>query len=39
MAVKIAVLAKQVLDPEMPMAAFHVDSEANRVVAPPTSLP
>lgn len=39
MAVKIAVLAKQVLDPEMPMAAFHVDSEANRVVAPPNIPP
>jgi len=39
MAVKIAVLAKQVLDPEMPMAAFHVDSEAKRVVAPPNIPP
>ena len=39
MAVKIAVLAKQVLDPEMPMAAFHVDSETKRVVAPPNIPP
>ena len=39
MAVKIAVLAKQVLDPEMPMAAFHVDPEARRVVAPPNIPP
>ena len=39
MAVKIAVLAKQVLDPEMPMAAFNVDVEAKRVVAPPNIPP
>ncbi len=39
MAVKIAVLAKQVIDPEMPMVAFKVDSEAKRVVTPPTIPP
>ena len=39
MALKIAVLAKQVIDPEMPMAAFRVDSEANKVVTPPNIPP
>ena len=39
MALKIAVLAKQVLDPEMPLAAFRVDSEANKVVTPPNIPP
>ena len=34
MPVKIAVLAKQVIDPEMPMAAFQIDSSAKRVVTP-----
>ena len=38
MALKIAVLAKQVLDPEMPMAAFRIDENANRVV-PPANIP
>ena len=39
MPVKIAVLAKQVIDPEMPMAAFQVDSEAKKVVTPPNIPP
>ena len=34
MALKIAVLAKQVIDPEMPMAAFQIDAAAKRVVTP-----
>ena len=38
MALRIAVLAKQVLDPEMPMAAFRIDGDAKRVV-PPTNIP
>ena len=38
MPLKIAVLAKQVLDPEMPMAAFRIDESARRVV-PPTNIP
>ncbi len=39
MPLKIAVLAKQVIDPEMPMAAFRVDSEAKIVVTPPNIPP
>jgi len=39
MPVKIAVLAKQVIDPEMPMAAFRVDSGAKMVVTPPNIPP
>ena len=39
MALKIAVLAKQVIDPEMPMAAFQVDPAAKRVVTPATIPP
>jgi electron transfer flavoprotein beta subunit len=39
MALKIGVLAKQVIDPEMPMAAFRVDSDAKRVVTPPNIPP
>ena len=39
MALKIAVLAKQVIDPEMPMAAFQIDSSAKRVVTPATIPP
>ena len=39
MPLKIAVLAKQVIDPEMPMAAFRVDSEAKKVVTPPNIPP
>ena len=39
MELKIAVLAKQVIDPEMPMAAFQVDSNANKVVTPPNIPP
>ena len=38
MPLKIAVLAKQVLDPEMPMAAFRIDEDAKRVV-PPANIP
>ena len=38
MAIKIGVLAKQVLDPEMPMAAFRIDND-NRKVVPPPSIP
>ena len=38
MAINIVVLAKQVIDPEMPMSAFSVDREAGRVVAP-TNIP
>ena len=38
MALRIAVLAKQVLDPEMPMAAFRIDEDARRVV-PPANIP
>jgi electron transfer flavoprotein beta subunit len=34
MPVKIGVLAKQVIDPEMPMAAFQIDATAKRVVTP-----
>ena len=30
MAIKIGVLAKQVIDPEMPMAAFKIDDGAKR---------
>ena len=36
MAIKIGVLAKQVLDPEMPMAAFRIDNDAKKVVPPPS---
>ena len=39
MPVKIGVLAKQVIDPEMPMAAFQIDSAEKRVVTPPTIPP
>ncbi len=39
MPAKIAVLAKQVIDPEMPMAAFQIDSGAKRVVTPPNIPP
>lgn len=39
MALKIAVLAKQVIDPEMPMAAFRVDSDEKKVVTPPNIPP
>ena len=34
MALNIVVLAKQVIDPEMPASAFQVDRERNRVVIP-----
>ena len=39
MPIKIAVLAKQVIDPEMPVAAFKVDPASKRVVTPPTVPP
>ncbi len=39
MPIKIAVLAKQVIDPEMPMAAFRIDSDAKRVDTPATIPP
>ena len=39
MPVNIGVLAKQVIDPEMPMAAFRIDAAANRVVTPPNIPP
>ena len=38
MPVSIAVLAKQVIDPEMPMAAFRIDADAKAVV-PPSNIP
>ena len=39
MPLKIAVLAKQVIDPEMPMAAFRIDPDEKRVVTPPNIPP
>ncbi|SVA35787.1 uncharacterized protein METZ01_LOCUS88641, partial [marine metagenome] len=39
MAVKIGVLAKQVIDPEMPMAAFRIDEGSKKVVLPPNIPP
>ena len=39
MPAKIAVLAKQVIDPEMPMAAFQIDANSKRVVTPPNIPP
>ena len=39
MPLKIGVLAKQVIDPEMPMAAFQIDSDAKKVLTPPTIPP
>ena len=39
MPVSIAVLAKQVVDPEMPMAAFRIDADAKAVVPPPNIPP
>ena len=38
MPVNIAVLAKQVIDPEMPLAAFRIDDAAKAVV-PPANIP
>jgi len=38
MPLKIAVLAKQVIDPEMPMAAFRIDAAGKKVVTP-TNIP
>jgi len=38
MPVKIGVLAKQVIDPEMPAAAFQIDSQVKQVV-PPANIP
>jgi len=37
-ALKIIVLAKQVIDPEMPLSAFRVDGESRKVV-PPSNIP
>jgi electron transfer flavoprotein beta subunit len=34
MPIRIGVLAKQVIDPEMPLAAFKIDPSAKRVVTP-----
>jgi electron transfer flavoprotein beta subunit len=39
MPVNICVLAKQVIDPEMPAAAFRIDSDALQVVPPPNIPP
>ena len=39
MPVRIAVLAKQVIDPEMPTAAFRIDANAKAVVTPPNIPP
>ena len=39
MSLKIIVLAKQVIDPEMPMSAFQVDRDNKRVVTPPNIPP
>ena len=39
MPVKIGVLAKQVIDPEMPMAAFQIDAATKKVVTPPNIPP
>jgi electron transfer flavoprotein beta subunit len=39
MALRIAVLAKQVIDPEMPMAAFQINASAKRVETPATIPP
>ena len=39
MPLKIAVLAKQVIDPEMPMAAFKIEATARKVVPPPNIPP
>ena len=39
MSLKIFVLAKQVIDPEMPRSAFQVDRDNRRVVTPPTLPP
>ncbi len=39
MPARIAVLAKQVIDPEMPLAAFQIDANARRVVTPPSIPP
>lgn len=39
MPLNIAVLAKQVIDPEMPMAAFRIDGDVKAVVPPPNIPP
>jgi electron transfer flavoprotein beta subunit len=39
MPINIGVLAKQVVDPEMPMAAFRIDATAKQVVTPPNIPP
>jgi electron transfer flavoprotein beta subunit len=39
MPINIGVLAKQVIDPEMPMSAFHIDADTMQVVTPPNIPP
>ena len=39
MPLKIGVLAKQVIDPDMPTAAFSIDAAAKEVTVPPTIPP
>lgn len=39
MPINIGVLAKQVIDPEMPMAAFQIDTNSRQVVTPPNIPP
>ena len=39
MALKIVVLAKQVVDPEMPSSAFRIDADGLRVATPPNLAP
>jgi electron transfer flavoprotein beta subunit len=39
MPINIGVLAKQVIDPDMPTAAFSIDSSAHEVTVPPTIPP
>ena len=39
MSIHIVVLAKQVIDPEMPMSAFQIDKEKVQVVTPPNIPP
>jgi len=39
MPINIGVLAKQVIDPEMPMSAFRIDADTMQVVTPPNIPP
>ncbi|GIX49673.1 MAG: electron transfer flavoprotein subunit beta [Candidatus Tectimicrobiota bacterium] len=39
MALHVVVTAKQVIDPEIPPAAFHIDAAARQVTVPPTFPP